>query len=296
MNKPLRNPFRPDVAIRDDNGKKTATLRYRTLAQMTDALDWANDDDNDNGRAKSCREESGESPWSGTNTADEYIGMLRDGWKHGVQDVEGLDGLSSDRAEKLTFVRDVGGVFPIIPAYLAGVPDNMLSVRPMPSDAVRGLTLVIDSSFHAGVRGDTVLEYARNVMKLIAWLQAEQIDTSIYVVCPIQFGQRRIIYTTPIRETGDVLQPERIAAVIHPSWLRRAWFAMVEREYYEYGMKECQTCLGGFGQVRHVNADEMRQVLPEAYSVIMLPKVGSGNPMAAVRESISLKLRQGDAS
>ncbi len=291
MAKQLRNPYRPDVAIRGADGRKAATLRFRTLNEMTDAMTWARDDTTGD-RHNSMRSESGSNPWTGTNTADEYISMLRDGWKHGVADAEGLDGLSSDMHERMQFTRDVGGVFPIIPAFLAGVPDSMLNVRPAPTDSVRGLTLVIDSSFHCGVDASDVLTYAKSVMRLIAWLQAEQIDTSVYIVCPIQFGQRRIIYTTPIRETGDVLQPERIAAVVHPSWLRRAWFAMVEREYQQYGMPECRACHNGYGQVRHVNAEEMRQVLPEAFSVIMLPKVGSGDPMKAVQEAISLKLRR----
>lgn len=283
--------FRPDRKIVDSDGKKTATLRFRTLTEMTAAITASQaDTDHD---CHSVKNERGSNPWTGTNTADEYLDMLRNGWKHGVQDAEGLEGLSSDTAERLNFVRNVGGVFPVVPAYLAGAPDAMLDVRPMPSDSVRGLTLVIDSSFHAGVSSETVLTYAHSVMRLIAWLQAERIETSIYVVCPIQFGQRRIIYTTPIRETGDILQPERIAAIVHPSWLRRAWFAMVEREFYDHGMQECDACRNSFGQVRHVNAAEMQQVLPEAYSVIMLPKVGSGDPMKAVKESISLKLRQG---
>ena len=42
---------------------------------------------------------------------------------------------------------------------------------------------------------------------------------------------------------------------------------------------------------QHVSADEMQQVLPEAYSVIMLPKVGSGDPMNAVQDAINLKLK-----
>ncbi len=282
--------FRPDRVIVDSKGKKTATLRYRTIEQMTDALKASNADEEN--QCNSSKTERGNNSWTGTKTADECLDMLQNGWKHGVEDAEGLDGLSSDASERLNFVRNVGGVFPIVPAYLAGAPDSMLDVRPMPTDSVRGLTLVIDSAFHAGVTGKTVLTYARSVMRLIAWLQAERVECSVYIVCPIQMGKRRIIYTTPVRETGDILQPERLAAVCHPSWLRRAWFAMVEREYYDHDMKECRVCRGGYGQVRNVNAEELKQVLPEAYSVIMLPKIGEGDPEQAVKESISLKLRQ----
>ena len=287
-----KHPYRPDQPVRNSSGKQVATHRFRTLQQMCDALDWSIEDADNRPSKSSIKRETGRKTWTGTNTPEDYVDMLRNGWQHGVKNVEGLDGLSSDRAERLHFERNVGGVFPVVPAYLAGAPDAMLDVRPAPTDSVRGLTLVIDSSFHAGVDASTALKYAQSVMRLVAWLQSEQIDVSVYIVCPIQFDGKRFIYTTPIRESGQVLQPERIAAVVHPSWLRRAWFAMVEREYYEYDEKSCRSCTCGFGHVAHASADELRQVLPEAYSVIMLPKVGSGDPELAVKESISLKLRK----
>jgi hypothetical protein len=128
-------------------------------------------------------------------------------------------------------------------------------------------------------------------MKLVAWLSAEQIETSVYVVIPIHAKGTRYIYTTPIRQAGDVIQPERIAAILHPSFLRRAWFSMVEHEHYDKQLAGTQICLGGYGQVRECTADEMQSCLPESYSVIMLPKIGTSNPEKAIQESVTLKLK-----
>lgn len=293
------HPFKPDVDILDANGDRKAIFRMRTIEEMADSINWSidryNSDSRDAIKWASQREESGNRSWYGTPNAGAYLDMLRDGWAAGVEGVEGLEGLSTDRAERLTFNRNVGGVFPVVPAYLAGAPDAMLEVRPAPVDNVRGLTLVIDSSFHSGIKGKTVLEYAQTVMKLVAWLQAEQIETSVYIVQTMDMAdQQRIIYGTPVREAGDAFMPERIAACLHPSWLRRAWFAQCEREYVEYNLPGTGVCRHSYGHPRHATGDEMRKVLPDAYSVIMLPKVGEGDPKKAVQEAINIKLKQGE--
>ncbi len=69
---------------------------------------------------------------------------------------------------------------------------------------------------------------------------------------------------------------------------------MLEREYYDDKMQDCKACTGSYGVVEHASMDEMQAALPEAYSVILLPKCGSGDPMKAVQESDTLRLRQGE--
>ena len=287
--------LRPDQRITDSKGKTTCWARYRTIDNLASALKASIADEESGKRERklsSAKLDSRDDPWCGTETPEEYVTMLREGWAHGVTGVEGLEGLSTDEAEDMTFQHSVCGTYLDCGAYQNGDPECMLEFLPEPSDAVRGLTLVIDSCFAGSVRAGDILDYARSVMQLVAWLQAQHVETSIYAVVPILMGRKRLIYIIPIRETGDILMPERVAAILHPAFLRRGWFAMVEQEYYKHGMQECRVCQAGMGNVTHATADELRQVLPEAYSVIMLPKVGSGDPMRAVKESITLKLRR----
>lgn len=278
-------PYRPDVPIRDKGGKARAALRVRSVAEMTAALDWSMQDSRE---LQSKRQ----SNWSGTMTVEEYRDMLRYGWPDGLADAEGLEGLTSDRDDRLQFVRDVGGAFPVVPAALAGAPDAMLSPRPMPADNVRALTLVIDMAFNCYVNSEDVLKYAQRVMKLVLWLQTEQVDVTVYGVISLNFGTSNYVYCTPIRDPGTAFQPERIAATVHPSWLRRAHFAMCEREYYEYGFKECVVCRAGYGHPKPVQVEQLQTALPEAQSIILLPKPGDGDPLNAVKDSINLKLRR----
>lgn len=261
-------------------------LRHRTVSNLIDALDWAINEE-----TTRCSIE-GSPRFCGTSGAKAYAKMLREGWPEGIKGVEGLEGLSIDAADKLTFVRSVAGAFPVIPALLAGAPDNMLMPHMLPADCTRGLTLIVDGSFNFSVTASTAKEYAESVMRLVSWLSAEHIETAIYMsVCVRSYDDGRVVYLTPIRQPGEVIMPERIAALVHPSFLRRAWFALLEYEHYQAKLPRTSHVKGGYGGVTAATADELRQLIPEAYSVILLPKVGSGDPMKAVQESSTLKLR-----
>lgn len=251
---------------------------------MIDALEWA--------KGSNGASVRGSPKFCGTSGIGPYIIMLREGWPEGVKGVEGLEGLSTDASEKLMFVRSVAGAFPIVPALLAGAPDSMLMPRMLPVDHVRGLTLVVDASFNCNVKSSDVKEYAESVMRLVAWLSAEQIETAIYAVISVRTGAKKLVYLTPIRQAGEVIMPERVAALIHPSYLRRAWFAMLEYEASIELTLASQTIGESYGRSAKATADELRQLIPEAYSVILLPKVGEGDPMKAVQESETFKLRQ----
>lgn len=291
----------PDVTLANSkarHGRTRTIIRHRTVNTMLDALALnveaakiAKLKDEDYSR----QSVKGTSSFTGTKSAEEYVTMLRDGWTLGVQDVEGLDGLSTDASERLRFVRSVGGAFANVPAHLSGAPDAMIRPTMQSADNVRGLTLVIDAAFSCAVGSQTVLEYAKSVMRLIAWLAAEQIETAVYLTIAMNYDGGRYVYVIPVREAGDVMQPERIASLCHPSFLRRAWFAVVEHEYHDHKLPGSHMCNGSYGHPTTVTSDELKSVIPEAYSVILLPKVGAGDPMKAVQESDNLKLRRGEA-
>ena len=273
--------FRADVKLPIKTGERCATtVRHRTVADYAFGMV--------EGERISPRRGLSEE-FCATRNAAHYDDMLTNGWPEAVEGVEGLDGLTSDDAPRPGFLRDVGGAFPIVPAHLAGHPASMLTLRALPSETVRGLTLVIDGCYCGAIDTETVLTYARCCMRLVAWLQAEQIDVSIYVVnASMLEGPGKYLYVTPVHESGQILQPERIAAILHPSFLRRAWHQMLN---YEETL-DLSGSARGAGMPMTANAEELRQVLPEAFSIVMLPHVGTGDPERAIKEAINLKLRR----
>lgn len=276
--------MRPDYKIKDAD-RQPVTVRWRTIAEYAGMLrDAVARDGYPNSSVTGSRE------FTGTRDASEYLHMLENGWPEAVQGVEGLDGLSVDAVERPMLCRSVAGCFPSVPDFIAGSPTSMYDIRRQPSEH-KSVYLVANVSASGSVESDVITEYARSVMRLLAGLQAQQLDAAVVVVVHARLNGKLYSYPVWIRELGQVLQPERIAAILHPSWLRRAYFAAVE---YDAG-KGCKDALdavqGGYGSSVAIDGEVCRQLLPEAQSVIILPQPGRGDPTKVVQEALSIKLR-----
>lgn len=285
--------FRPDVTVKTNDGDWI--VRHRTLDDYQRTLALAIERGGKTLPGASDHASYGQrgvgAHWYGTSSAKQYADMLRNGWPEGIQGAEGLDGLCTDAVDRLQIHRNVAGSFANVPAYLAGHPAAMYEMRISQSDK-RGVSLVFDTSFSCGVTGDTVLRYARKVMQLVAWLQTQQIETAVYGMQTVTLGATHYCYPITIREHGQILQPERIAAILHPSWLRRAWFSMLEYDAHQGCPHAKRATSFGYGYPATGNAELFRQILPEAYAVIILPKPGKGDPRKAVEDALNLKLRR----
>ena len=278
------NPYQADIPLAADH-----IGRIRTISEITASLQWAMQNKS---RPEVQQTSSQLSAWNGTDTPQEYIDMLRDGWDAGVEGVEGLDGLSSDAMTQLAWTHEVAGAVPVIPRCISGHPQRML--RPIQAaQSKRGLTLIIDGTYNGSVEPDTVLEYAQTVMRLLAWLAAERIETAVYAAGTTSQRRKRYTYLVQVRASGDVMQPERIATILHPAYLRRAMFAQREREKNQYKMA---TSIAGsnYGSSQTTNPKHIARMVDECYSVVMLPKVGCGDPTKAVHEALNFKLQHKD--
>ena len=303
--------LRPDIDLREQNGHhELSTIRFRTIAQILDAVKFIADiftshESYPAGTGAWGRQAcAGALPraWAGTDTAAEYIDMLENGWPTGVKDLTGLDGLTADSPLKLQFQRSVAGAFPLVPEFLAGSPTSMLMPHQMPQESIRGTTLVVDAAFSCGVTADEVLAYATSIMKLVAWLQAERIETAVYAVVsllPTSYAKRRYTYVVPVLPSGQIFQAERIAAILHPSFLRRGILSMVGQEAFLDAEKGGQRfkgsrtiCKNSYGSPLTPTTSELLAGIPEVYSAVLLPKVGEGDPAKAVEESLSLRLQE----
>jgi hypothetical protein len=268
------------------NGR-TFVYRRRTLTDIVDAMRWSNED---SGRPLSSK--SGRSSWTGTDSLDAYRDMLQYGWPEAMQDrPTDLDDLFTDAADQLAFLPDVAGAFPIVPAYLSGRPDCMLRPVPQPSDRLRSVTLILDGSFNASTEAETVRRHAFSVMALVAQLEAERVEVAVEIVVSTEVRGQAVVYSSPVRQMGEALQPERLAAMLHPSWLRRCWFAQVEYDHYVQKLAHTGQCRSGFGRAAGVDRSMIEAALPEAQCVIVLPKPGRGNPASAAREAINVRLK-----
>jgi hypothetical protein len=218
--------------------------------------------------------------------------MLRDGWPEGIQGVSELAGLATDESERHEIYRDVAGFHPDVPSTIAGTPCDMFAMRRTTSASKRSVTLVNDASYNAGVTAETAQRHAIEVMKLVSHLVAEGIDCEVYNVQSIQMRKLHTVYVTPVRTLGSPIMPERIASLLHPSFLRRSWFAMAELEK-DKGMKGSEDVVpSSYGRAMRLEPALIKAVLPDAVSVVIMPKPGDGATAETLYNTVNLKLQR----
>lgn len=279
----------PDIKL-----KSGAILRRRTISEIEftsrEALEKR--DKRTTGRSSTKLDES----FSGTPDMQTFLDMLGKGWSEGLANAKGLDGISSDHHERLNFNARPAGVFPIVPNYLAGNPNAMLRPEIQDADEVRSLTLVVDNCYNYNIRSSAVLEYAQELMAVVAWLIAERIEVSIVALISERINGKTFYWSIPIRDKGTVLQPERIATCVHTSFFRRGWFSMLEHEYHEKKLTGADACRCGYGRSISPELSDLPEILGEdTASIVMLPKASNdGRAKDAIKNAITLKLRHKD--
>jgi hypothetical protein len=270
--------------------------RKRQVSEVLDAMRWSAKHNPHLGTTVTDGGSSINGSWDfcKTENIDEAIDLIENGWNEAVIDHEGLDGLCTDTEESKIFTPDVGGAFPIVPAYIAGSPCSMWNLRARQDENKRGLTLVIEGSYLGNVGIDEITEYAHAVMRLCAWLAAERIESAVYVTGTSKLQGGVYTYCIPVRRAGDALAPERIAAALHPSFFRRGMFAMREREFYDLGWQSNRIVLNGYGRSQDTEEQDLRMLISEAYSIVKLPRIGRCRPKHALMQAVTMKLQQKD--
>lgn len=283
--------MQPDIILDGEVGKRPTVARWRTLADFVVAFESeAASDGSSHERTQYYKE------WSGCTIDWARDVLLGRGWDEAVSSCEGLDGLTSDSDYRPQLVRSVAGAFPIVPVYLQGDPQCIYDVRQEKSDAKRALTLIIDMGYSAAVKAAEAMRHAQAIMRVVAWMQAEQIACEVISADATLFignseGKACIDYTLYRVKRADMpYAPERIASALHPGWLRRVSFSLVEH-HAKAGILP-KDAPGNYGRSQQLDLRLLAKAIPDAESIVVTPKVGTVNPEQALKHVINLKLKR----
>jgi len=177
-------------------------------------------------------------------------------WEHCIDLAEKGDKLVTEQvasaAVKVTF--EAGptweyapvGAFPCIPAYAAGVPEDMFV--PLDDGAANSKPIVriaVNVVCSAWVDPQDIINRGAAVVALIDKIQSEGRRVELIAFCHIA-GRRndRLIMAVTVKRPEEPIDMDRVAfALAHPSMLRRCFFRVVEFLYPHH--------LGGYGKCAH---------------------------------------------
>ena len=193
--------------------------KYITETEYNDAFKYAN--------KSSIRKDSG---WSGTKSFEEASDLLLNGWDKETLELKQKLDLEEHKEPQMTYknVQSVQGYHPIVPLYLMGVPNNMVTKKMVP---LKKKVITIDKTiaYSCDVSADKIVEESVKAIRIINRLERQNYRVNLNVVCLTRNDNRTIGFKIKLKDANESMNISKLAfPLIHPSMLRRMFLRFVE--------------------------------------------------------------------
>jgi hypothetical protein len=160
------------------------------------------------------------------------VALARDGWREKAEELERMMVQIRDLAPTgFSFGYDVAGECVDVGAYLAGVPECMITMEP---PAVRNLSLVVNISARCSADARLLLNRGMAIASLVYSLQACAFGVSLRIAEWVSGDGNASSYhetMIEVNQPGEYIDPARLAYWLgHPAVLRRCIFRFNEQQ------------------------------------------------------------------
>jgi hypothetical protein len=181
-----------------------------------------------------CSSKRGTEKFTGTRDLAHALDLATNGWAEGAARI--LKGQADIHAAcglpDLTpsFEWDIGGEFPDVGAFCAGVPEHMASPAPFNNSVASVVRIAIPGSTPSWMQARDLVTYGVALMSVIDSIQESGRSVALFWDMTVKMqGNNLPLHTVvPLTTAGAPVDVSRIAFAFHPSMLRRCWFATVE--------------------------------------------------------------------
>lgn len=200
-----------------------------------------------------------------TKTRDfsEAVELFKNGWSDmATKLVQKLKVIESktEPTMKPKNVLGVAGYQAIVPLYLQGVPNNMVTKKMTPVKQ-KVITLNKSIDYNGGVSADQIIEESIKAMQIVKKLEAQGYRCNLNIVLGTTAGypSKQFVVKVRIKSANEKLNVSKVAfPLVHPSMLRRLFFRFIE--VYPSVTKPF---VNGYG--RPASADELREIFKDEY-------------------------------
>jgi len=188
-------------------------------------------------RCASLERSDSRTKWSGTESLSEAIRLSREGWPEGREMIRNIrENISVEkllpRSNRLTRTVDLSGDEPDIDLYLQGDPEHMATLWDRIELAYgKVVRIAMSRSASASTDPERIVHRGVAVLSAVEIMILLGFTVEIDLIDSTKRSDYFIEYQTPILHAGDPLHLDTLAfMLIHPSVLRRIWFAVAENE------------------------------------------------------------------
>lgn len=167
--------------------------------------------------------------WSGTKTFEDACNLFINGWDKKTLELKQKLDAEEHKEPQMTYknVQSVQGYHPIVPLYLMGVPNNMVTKKMVP---MKKKVITIDKTiaYSYSVKTERIVEESVKAIRIINRLERQNYRVNLNLVCVSQ-GGISIGFRIKLKSANESINISKLAfPLVHPSMLRRMYLRFVE--------------------------------------------------------------------
>lgn len=168
--------------------------------------------------------------WSGTSTFEEACNLFINGWDKKTLELKQKLDFEEHKEPQMTYknIQSVQGYHPIVPLYLMGVPNNMVTKKMVP---LKKKVITIDKTiaYAYNVSANQIMEEAVKAVRIINRLERQNYRINLNLVCISERNGVGIGFKIKLKSANESLNISKLTfPLIHPSMLRRLFLRFVE--------------------------------------------------------------------
>lgn len=172
--------------------------------------------------------EANRAQWSGTESLQEAIRLLKYGWQEGIASLNKEISLSINKGMTFKSEYNVVGGQASVPRYLQGIPTNMILQKQVEKQQ-KIIDIYKSISYSANVKANQIKEESKKAIQLIQNLENQGYRTNLYVYFGSYVKTEQMFVCVKIKSSGEKLNISKMAfPLMHPSMLRRIFLKAVE--------------------------------------------------------------------
>lgn len=197
--------------------------KYLCDTPFNDAFRWANHD--------SVSTDWYSVRWTKTTSFQQATEMLKNGWNDMAKQLNNemvSKKLEAEMVKQYRNVLSVAGYQPVVPLYLAGVPQNMVAKKMVPVKQ-KVVNITKSLNYSGSVNSDRIVKESIKVMQLVKRIEQQGMKCNINIALGTEAGGRKVICKVKIKGASERLNVSKLAfPLVHPSMLRRLMFRYIE--------------------------------------------------------------------
>lgn len=169
--------------------------------------------------------------WTGTQSFEEAMKLLKTGWDDMAKKLETRLALEKQTIQQTTKQRmqyDVAGFQASVPRYLQGIPQSMVNTKRVPQKQ-KVITLVKNISYNSGISAEQIIENSVKALTIVKKIEAQGIRVNLDTIWIVRHNDEEVICRVRIKSAGERLNISKVAfPLVNPSMLRRLMFRFLE--------------------------------------------------------------------